>query len=77
MAKLSCSYVLVLMLVFSAFFMFERAEGKLCYMTIDKGNSCDPVMCRLLCFTYHNGVGKCFDDPKVPGPANCGCLFNC
>ncbi|VYS64309.1 unnamed protein product [Arabidopsis thaliana] len=77
MAKLSCSYFLVLMLVFSALLMVECDEGKRCHTTIDKGNFCDLVDCRLSCFSGYNGVGKCFDDPKVPGRSNCGCLYNC
>ncbi|XP_010449547.1 PREDICTED: defensin-like protein 159 [Camelina sativa] len=79
MARLSCSYFLVLMLVFSfsVFLIVERAEGKRCHWTIDKEMPCDPVDCRLSCFTGYNGVGKCFDDPNVRGRYNCGCLFNC
>ncbi|XP_010447869.1 PREDICTED: defensin-like protein 159 [Camelina sativa] len=77
MAKLSCSYFLVLMLVLSAFLMVERAEGKLCHVTIVKEMPCDIVDCRLSCFNGYNGVGKCFDDPKVGGTQNCGCLYNC
>ncbi|XP_010511684.1 PREDICTED: defensin-like protein 159 [Camelina sativa] len=77
MTKLSCSYFLVLMLVLSAFLMVERAEGERCHMTIDKETPCDLVDCRLSCYTGYNGVGKCFDDPEVEVPQNCGCLFNC
>ncbi|XP_010438314.1 PREDICTED: defensin-like protein 159 [Camelina sativa] len=77
MAKLSCSYFLVLMLVLSVFLMVARAEDKRCHLTIKKETPCDLVDCRLSCFSYYNGVGKCFDDPKVGGPQNCGCLFNC
>ncbi|CAH8274956.1 unnamed protein product [Arabidopsis lyrata] len=77
MAKLSCSYFLVLMLVCSAFLMVECDEGKRCHTTIDQANFCDLVDCRLSCFSGYNGVGKCFDDPKVPGSSNCGCLYNC
>ncbi|ESQ54307.1 hypothetical protein EUTSA_v10027145mg [Eutrema salsugineum] len=77
MAKLSCSYFLVLMLVFSACLMVEIAEGKRCHITIDKAMACDLVYCRNSCYTGYNGVGKCFDDPKVPGRDNCGCLYNC
>ncbi|KFK29485.1 hypothetical protein AALP_AA7G140300 [Arabis alpina] len=75
MAKLP--YLLVLMVVFSAFLMVERAEGKRCHLTIDPKTPCVLVDCRLSCYTGYNGVGKCFDDPKVPGPSNCGCLYNC
>ncbi|KAG7545747.1 S locus-related glycoprotein 1 binding pollen coat protein [Arabidopsis suecica] len=77
MAKLLCSCFLVLMLVFSAFLMVERVEGKRCRLTIDKGNPCYLSDCRLSCYSGYNGVGKCFDDPKVPGPSNCDCLYNC
>ncbi|CAN8273481.1 unnamed protein product [Cochlearia groenlandica] len=78
MAKLSsCSYLLVIMLVFSACLMVEKVEGKRCHITIEKWTACDPVDCRLSCYTGYNGVGKCFDDPKVRGPSNCGCLYNC
>ncbi|CAL9227304.1 unnamed protein product [Arabidopsis halleri] len=35
MAKLLCSYFLVLMLVCSAFLMVECDEGKRCHTTID------------------------------------------
>ncbi|ESQ54308.1 hypothetical protein EUTSA_v10026870mg [Eutrema salsugineum] len=77
MAKLSCSHFLVLMLVFSACLMVEIAEGKLCRLTIDKGTPCNLVDCRFSCYTEYNGVGKCLDDPKVPGRDNCGCVYNC
>ncbi|XP_023635259.1 defensin-like protein 159 [Capsella rubella] len=77
MAKLSFSYLLVVMIVLSAILMVERAEGKRCRLTIDKSIPCDLVDCRLSCYAGYNGVGKCFDDPKVHGRHNCGCLFNC
>ncbi|CAN8326448.1 unnamed protein product [Cochlearia groenlandica] len=83
MAKLSCSYCLVLMLVLSGKFIFfpfpsiKKLEGKRCQKTIDEKMACDPVDCRLSCYSGFNGVGKCFDDRKVPGPSNCGCLYNC
>ncbi|XP_010438313.1 PREDICTED: defensin-like protein 159 [Camelina sativa] len=77
MAKLSCSYFLVLMLVFSGSLIVERAEGKQCHLTIDKETPCNLVDCRLSCYSGYNGVGKCFDDRKVKGPSNCGCLYNC
>ncbi|KAG7622233.1 S locus-related glycoprotein 1 binding pollen coat protein [Arabidopsis suecica] len=77
MAKLSCSYFLVLILVLSAFLMVERAEGKRCHLTIDKATACSLSDCRLSCYSGYNGVGKCFDDPKVAGPSNCGCIYNC
>ncbi|CAH2077602.1 unnamed protein product [Thlaspi arvense] len=57
--------------------MVERAEGKRCHITIDQKMFCDLVYCRQSCFSGYNGVGKCFDDPKVAGSANCGCTYNC
>ncbi|EFH43673.1 low-molecular-weight cysteine-rich 27 [Arabidopsis lyrata subsp. lyrata] len=77
MAKLSFSYFLVLMLVLSAFLMVERVEGKQCRLIIYKATACSLSDCRLSCYTGYNGVGECFDDPNVPGPDNCGCLYNC
>ncbi|VYS64310.1 unnamed protein product [Arabidopsis thaliana] len=77
MAKLSCSYFLVFMLVFSAILMVERVEGEECRLTIDKATPCHLSDCRLSCYTGYNGVGECFDDPNVPGPDNCGCRYNC
>ncbi|CAH2065955.1 unnamed protein product [Thlaspi arvense] len=77
MAKLSCSYFLVLMLVFSACLIVESAEGKLCHITVDKRMFCEEVHCRQSCFSGYNGIGTCFDDPKVAGSLNCGCSYNC
>lgn len=33
--------------------------------------------CRRDCYALYNGVGKCVDDRKTPGPSNCGCIYNC
>lgn len=63
--------------IFIAFLLVESVEGERCHLTIDRGNHCNPVDCRLSCYTGYNGVGTCFDDPKVHGPTNCGCLYNC
>ncbi|VVB11158.1 unnamed protein product [Arabis nemorensis] len=75
MAKLS--YLLVLMFVFSAFSMVQRTDAKRCQITIEPTAGCILSDCRLSCYSGYNGVGKCFDDPKVPGRDNCGCLYNC
>ncbi|CAH2077601.1 unnamed protein product [Thlaspi arvense] len=77
MAKLSCSYFLVLMLVFSACLMVERTEGKRCHITVDQQMFCESSYCMQTCYSGYNGVGKCFDDPKVAGSSNCGCTYNC
>ncbi|KAG2241620.1 hypothetical protein Bca4012_015347 [Brassica carinata] len=50
---------------------------KRCHKTIDAANFCQISNCRLHCFSQLNGVGKCFDDPKVPLKSNCGCTYNC
>ncbi|KAF8058167.1 hypothetical protein N665_0858s0004 [Sinapis alba] len=76
MAKL-CSYFLVLMIVFSVCLMVERAEGKLCQITINKEQNCISFFCMQDCSGLYNGVGHCLDDPKVPGPLNCRCKYNC
>ncbi|CAF1710550.1 hypothetical protein Bca4012_007242 [Brassica carinata] len=77
MAKLSCSYFLVLMIVFSMCLMVERAEGKLCEITIDKERYCPLSSCVEDCYALYNGVAHCLDDPNVPGPSNCRCTYNC
>ncbi|KAL0698415.1 hypothetical protein Bca4012_054537 [Brassica carinata] len=77
MAKLSCSYFLVLMIVFSMCSMVERAEGKLCEITIDKERYCLLPDCVVDCQALYNGIAHCVDDPKVPGPSNCQCKYNC
>ncbi|KAL0891212.1 hypothetical protein Bca101_015195 [Brassica carinata] len=56
----------------------ENSVGqKRCHKTIDAANFCQISNCRLHCFSQLNGVGKCFDDPKVPLKSNCGCTYNC
>ncbi|CAH8364322.1 unnamed protein product [Eruca vesicaria subsp. sativa] len=78
MAKLSCSYFLVLMIVFSACLMVERAEGKLCETTINKEQTCILSSCIQDCYALYNAVAHCLDDPKIPGHAlNCVCKYNC
>lgn len=74
------NYLVVLTIqyfTFVAFLMVERTEGKQCHTTIDQSNYCETSDCRVKCYAYYNGVGTCFDDPKVPGPSNCDCLYNC
>ncbi|CAG7884648.1 unnamed protein product [Brassica rapa] len=51
----------------------ENSVGqKRCQKMIDAANFCQISNCRLHCYSQQNGVGKCFDDPKVPGKSNCG-----
>ncbi|CAH8314814.1 unnamed protein product [Eruca vesicaria subsp. sativa] len=77
MAKLSCSYFLALVIVFSACLMVERTEGKLCEITINKEQTCYLPDCVRDCSALYNAVAHCIDDPKVPGPLNCRCKYNC
>ena len=57
--------------------MVERAEGKLCEITIDKERYCPLSSCVEDCYALYNGVAHCLDDPNVPGPSNCRCTYNC
>ncbi|CAN6986536.1 hypothetical protein F2Q70_00013025 [Brassica cretica] len=78
MAKLSCSYFLVLVIIILAFLMVERTEGKLCQITINKEQTCIISFCIQDCYALYNGVGHCLDDPKIPGHnLNCRCKYNC
>ncbi|KAL0698175.1 hypothetical protein Bca4012_054297 [Brassica carinata] len=77
MAKLSYSYFLVLMIVFSVYLLVEKTEGSICQITIDKGVDCIREVCRKDCAAQHNGLAYCFDDPEVPGPLNCRCHYYC
>ncbi|XP_056848806.1 defensin-like protein 159 [Raphanus sativus] len=90
MAKLSCSYFLVLMIVFSVCLMVEKTEGKelikkettdagkVCVTTIKEGLDCIKFFCDHDCAAQHKGgLGYCEDDPKVPGPLNCRCAYPC
>ncbi|KAF2583045.1 hypothetical protein F2Q68_00006622 [Brassica cretica] len=78
MAKLSCSYFLVLMIVFSVCLMVEKTEGKVCEITLKVGTDCIRFFCAQDCAgQYYGGLGYCFDDPKVPGPLNCRCRYDC
>ncbi|KAG2319463.1 hypothetical protein Bca4012_054296 [Brassica carinata] len=78
MAKLSCSYFLVLMIVFSVCLMVEETEGKVCEITIREGTDCIRSFCSQDCAAQHKGgLGYCVDDPKVPGPLNCRCTYDC
>ncbi|CAF1711952.1 hypothetical protein HID58_057278 [Brassica napus] len=79
MAKLSCSYFLVLMIVFSVYLMVEKTEGKkICQTTINKGVDCIRFVCRKDCARQHiGGLAYCFNDPEVPGPLNCRCTYYC
>ncbi|XP_024005722.1 putative defensin-like protein 158 isoform X2 [Eutrema salsugineum] len=74
MAKFSCSYFLIIMLVFS---VVQRAKGQQCTIIIDQKNPCDLVDCRLNCYEGYNGVGKCIKDTKVGGDPSCVCTYNC
>ncbi|CAH8388323.1 unnamed protein product [Eruca vesicaria subsp. sativa] len=74
MAKLSCYYLLVLIIVFSV----VKAEGKLCEITLIRGIDCIRLSCAKECAErYKGGLGYCSDDPKVPGPLNCDCVYPC
>ncbi|CAN6880205.1 unnamed protein product, partial [Brassica oleracea var. botrytis] len=54
----------------------ENSMGqKRCQKTIDAAIFCQISNCRTHCYSQQNGVGKCFDDPKVPGISNCGCTL--
>ncbi|KAF8053433.1 hypothetical protein N665_1415s0010 [Sinapis alba] len=78
MAKLSCSYFLVLLITFSVCLMVKTTEGKICEITIDKEVDCIRFFCGEDCDALHNGgLGYCLDDPKVPGSLNCRCRYNC
>ncbi|RID78278.1 hypothetical protein BRARA_A01122 [Brassica rapa] len=78
MAKLSCSYLLVLMIVFSVCLMVEKTEGKVCAVTIIEGKDCKRSFCSRDCAMQHKGgLGFCIDDPEVPGLLNCRCVYDC
>ncbi|CAL9233437.1 unnamed protein product [Arabidopsis halleri] len=78
MAKISCSYFFVLMLVVSIFSVVEKAKGDgRCTLTIDpKAPSCDIIECRLSCITEYNGVAECIAS-KIGRPPNCVCTYDC
>ncbi|CAL9227302.1 unnamed protein product [Arabidopsis halleri] len=77
MAKISCSYFFILMLVLSTFVLVEKVKGdERCTIIIHPGSPCDPPDCRLYCFAEYNGVGECI--ASKPGrTANCMCTYNC
>ncbi|CAN6819645.1 unnamed protein product [Brassica oleracea] len=77
MAKFSCSYFLLLVIVFSVCLMVEKSEGMLCEITIDQEQDCEMFFCTQDCARHYNGVGECLDDPTVFGPRNCRCKYNC
>ncbi|KAH0894221.1 hypothetical protein HID58_056650 [Brassica napus] len=78
MGKLSCSYFLVLTIIFSACLMVKRAEGKICEITINKEQTCIHSLCVQDCYALYNAVAHCVDDPEVPGSnLNCRCKYNC
>ncbi|CAH2034148.1 unnamed protein product [Thlaspi arvense] len=74
MAKLSCFYFFILMLVFS---VVPKAKG-FCYETTDPKDHCnndDGVKCRLNCYEEYNGVGHCIKTKL--GRDTCLCTYNC
>ncbi|KAF8053431.1 hypothetical protein N665_1415s0008 [Sinapis alba] len=77
MAKLSCSYFLLLVIVFSVCLMVKETEGMLCEITIDQEQDCQRFFCTQDCAMQYNGIGECLDDPNVFGPRNCRCKYNC
>ncbi|CAH8272700.1 unnamed protein product [Arabidopsis lyrata] len=73
MAKISCSYFLILMLVLS---VVEKVKGdKRCTLIIDL-SPCYPDDCRLNCYAERNGVGECIAS-KVGSTPNCVCTYDC
>ncbi|XP_020876527.1 defensin-like protein 155 isoform X1 [Arabidopsis lyrata subsp. lyrata] len=76
MAKISCSYFLILMLVLSVFSVVEKVKGdKRCTLIIDL-SPCYPDDCRLNCYAERNGVGECIAS-KVGSTPNCVCTYDC
>ncbi|AEE85612.1 Defensin-like protein 156 [Arabidopsis thaliana] len=77
MAKISCSYFLVLMLVFSVFSLVEKTKGKRhCSTIILPESPCVPQDCVEYCFEEYNGGGTCIAS-KTGRTTNCMCTYNC
>ncbi|KAL9286155.1 Defensin-like protein 155 [Arabidopsis thaliana] len=76
MAKISCSYLLILMLALSVLSVVEKAKGdKRCSIIIDL-SPCYPIECRLSCIAERNGDGECVVS-KVGSTPNCLCTYDC
>ncbi|CAN8273484.1 unnamed protein product [Cochlearia groenlandica] len=81
MAKLSCTYFLILMLVFAGNFIFpntihKKDEGQ-CIIIIGPTTYCVETDCIESCYSGYNGVGKCIRDTKIGGDPRCVCVYNC
>ncbi|KAF3583810.1 hypothetical protein F2Q69_00028130 [Brassica cretica] len=75
MAKLSCSYFLIFMFVFSVVLVAEGEDDENCIVFMDPKNPCNIVDCRQNCYEGYNGVGKCVKDVKAGGDT-CLCTYN-
>ncbi|KAG5227835.1 hypothetical protein OIU85_025477 [Salix viminalis] len=76
MARLSCNFLFIILVVFPVPWMELRAEAKICYNIIPNIVPCNPGGCQRLCKFLHYEKGEC--SPMLPsGEIRCKCSWTC
>ncbi|KAB5573111.1 hypothetical protein DKX38_000305 [Salix brachista] len=74
MARLSCNFLFIILVVFPVPWMELRAEAKICYNIIPNIVPCNLGGCQRLCKFLHYEKGEC--SPMLPsGEIRCKCSW--